>query len=134
MKLDTLEDNKGCFVCGRENAEGLQLEFRIRDGGQKVETTFIPPKRFQGWKDVVHGGIIMTLLDEVMAKTVYTLGKRAVTADFHARLKSPAKVMEPLRFEAEIERQVKKIIYTRAAAYKPDGTVVAEAKAKMMLI
>ncbi len=134
MRLETLEDNRGCFVCGPDNPEGLKLQFQYLDGGKKVETTFVPTKKFQGWKDVVHGGIIMTLLDEVMAKTVYNLGKRAVTADFRARLKSPAKVLEPLLFEAEIERQVRKIIYTKAAAYKPDGTVVAEAKAKMVLI
>ena len=63
-----LIDNNKCFVCGQENTDGLQLKFSYSSDGGKVETRFVPDAKYQGWKEVLHGGIIMTLLDEVMAK------------------------------------------------------------------
>ena len=117
--MDNLEDNKCCFVCGHDNPEGLKLQFHYQENGKKVETTFVPPKKFQGWKDLVHGGIIVTLL---------------LTGEIQARFKNPARVLEPLRLEAEIENVRRKIVYARATAYRQDGTVVAEAKSKMFLI
>ena len=63
-----LVDNNYCFACGKENPDGLQLEFKYSEDGSKVETTYIPPEKFQGWKGIVHGGIITTLLDEIMAR------------------------------------------------------------------
>jgi uncharacterized protein (TIGR00369 family) len=112
----------------------LQLQFLILDGGKKVATTFVPPKKYQGWKDLVHGGIIVMLLDEVMAKAAHHSGYSVVTGEIQARFKNPARVLEPLRLEGEIEAVKKKIIYVRAAAFKEDGTIVAEAKSKMVLI
>ena len=94
----------------------------------------MPPKKFQGWKDVVHGGIIVTLLDEVMAKAAQRSGYSVLTGEIQARFKNPARVLEPLRLEAEIENVRRKIVYARATAYREDGTVVAEAKSKMVLI
>ena len=132
--LNSLEDNKCCFVCGHDNPEGLKLQFHYHENGKKVETTFVPPKKFQGWKDVVHGGIIVTLLDEVMAKAAQRSGYSVLTGEIQARFKNPARVLEPLRFEAEIENVRRKIVYARSAAYKEDGTIVAEAKSKMVLI
>ena len=133
-KLDNLEDNKCCFVCGHDNPEGRKLPFHYQENGTKVETTFVPPKKFQGWKDLVHGGIIVTLLDEVMAKAAQRSGYSVLTGEIQARFKNPARVLEPLRLEAEIENVRRKIVYARATAYRQDGTVVAEAKSKMFLI
>ena len=132
-KLDNLEDDKCCFVCGHDNPEGLKLQFHYQEN-KKVETTFVPPKKFQGWKDLVHGGIIVTLLDEVMAKAAQRSGYSVLTGEIQARFKNPARVLEPLRLEAEIENVRRKIVYARATAYRQDGTVVAEAKSKMFLI
>ena len=61
-----LEDDKHCFVCGEKNPNGLNLTFSFREG--KVVTEFILHKTYQGYKDIVHGGIISTLLDESMVK------------------------------------------------------------------
>ena len=132
--MNRLEDNKRCFVCGHDNPDGMKLQFHYLENGKKVQTTFVPPQKFQGWKDMVHGGIIVTLLDEVMAKAAQKSGYSVLTGDIHARFKNPAKVLEPLHLEAEIEEVKRKIVYARAAAYKEDGTVVAEAKSKMFLI
>ena len=38
-----------------------------------AETEMSLPREFQGWADVIHGGILATLLDELMAHAVWHL-------------------------------------------------------------
>ena len=68
MKFETYGN---CFVCGKNNANGLQLSFEIDREKQILKSTFIASPTFQGWDGIVHGGMISTLLDEATAKLVY---------------------------------------------------------------
>lgn len=122
-----------CFVCGQENRDGLQLQFTYAPDGSKAETTFVPDIKYQGWSGIVHGGIILTLLDETMAKAAVKKGFNVLTGEITARFRNPAKVMELLRCEAEIEQVKKKIVYARGTVYTHHGTVVAEATSKMVM-
>ena len=60
----TLPWTKSCFVCGQENPHGLHLKCRVDDGQVILEYT--TQERDLGWRSIVHGGIVMTLMDEVM--------------------------------------------------------------------
>jgi len=128
-----LVDNNKCFACGSENPDGLHLQFTYAPDGGKVTTTFSPPQKFQGWQDVVHGGILITLLDEIMAKAAVHQGYSVLTGEITAKFKQPAKVMQQLRCEGEVEAVKKKLLYARAAVYAGDGTVVAQATSKMFI-
>jgi acyl-coenzyme A thioesterase PaaI-like protein len=75
----------------------------------------------------------MTLLDEVMAKAAVKKGFNVLTGEITTKFKNPARVMEPLRCEAEIEAVKKKVLYARAAVYKENGTIVAQATSKMFI-
>ena len=57
-----------CFACGTENPMGLNLEFYAE--GDKVCSEITLGKYHVGWADITHGGIISTLLDEVMSWTI----------------------------------------------------------------
>jgi len=126
----TLEDDHYCFVCGEENPSGLHLKFTLCDG--KVKTEFVPQKIFQGYKDIVHGGIIAAILDEAMVKAASMQGKQAVTAEITIRFKNPLMAGEKAVIEAHIVRTNKKIIETAAIIKKPDNTPVAEGHAKLL--
>ncbi len=126
----TLEDDHYCFVCGEENPSGLHLKFTLCDG--KVKTEFVPQKIFQGYKDIVHGGIIAAILDEAMVKAARMEGKQAVTAEITIRFKNPLMAGEKAVIEAHILRTNKKIIETAAIIKKPDNTPVAEGHAKLL--
>ena len=89
-----LIDNNYCFACGSKNPDGLKLEFKYSDDGSKAETTYIPPEKFQGWKGIVHGGIITTLLDELMAKAAINKGYQILTGEITTRFKNPAKTLK----------------------------------------
>ena len=54
-----------CFACGTLNTSGMGLMLHVEPGRSRVELTLEP--RFQGWDGIAHGGIVCTILDEVMA-------------------------------------------------------------------
>lgn len=122
-----LVDDQMCFVCGKRNPSGLRLDFELV-GDTEVRTHFLPTKQFQGFRDIVHGGIITTILDEVMVNGAWLRGIRAVTGKLEVRLKRPATVGERLYFAGRIVRDEGKAVETEAEAATADGVIVAEAR------
>jgi len=123
MKLETYGN---CFVCGKNNPNGLQLSFEIDKERQILHTTFVASPTFQGWDGIVHGGMISTLLDEAMAKLIYELGYQAVTASLEIKFKKPALILEPLHVYGEITEVSKRLIRAKAHVAKEDGTILAK--------
>lgn len=82
------EDN--CFFCGKNNPQGLKLDFYWDDERKEAFTEYLPERRFIGLGDILHGGIQMGLLDELMGWTSFAAsGKMAVTADFNVNFLCP---------------------------------------------
>ncbi|MEW5804920.1 MAG: PaaI family thioesterase [bacterium] len=129
-----LADDGMCFVCGLKNDEGLQLAFELLESEKRIRTRFIPQKKYQGYVNIVHGGIISTVLDEAMVNLACRLGLQAVTAKLEIRFKKPAWVGEPLSIEAEIVRTEGRVIHAKASAANSDGGLVASALGKLMLL
>jgi acyl-coenzyme A thioesterase PaaI-like protein len=57
-----------CFACGTENPIGLNLQFYRSN--ESICTDITLSKYHEGWQNMAHGGIISTLLDEVMSWTI----------------------------------------------------------------
>ncbi len=125
-----LEDDNYCFVCGEKNPYGFHLTFSLQDG--KAVTEFIPMKVHQGYKDIVHGGIISTLLDETMVKVALLQGIPAITAEITLRFRNPLMVGEKAIIEASIVKMSKKVIEVSANMKKTDSTLIAEGHAKLV--
>jgi len=131
-RTDTVYRDDGmCFVCGPKNPIGLKLQFTLTPE-RTLQTTFIPQKVHQGYADVVHGGIVATILDEVMVNLPNRLGQKAVTARLAVSLKKPALVGQPLTFQARIVKETRRTIEADATARREDGTLVAEASGTLM--
>lgn len=126
-----LNDDGMCFACGRENRFGLRLQVRL-EGERDAVVDFTPEKHHQGYKDIVHGGILVTVLDEVIAHTLYQRGILAVTGKLEVRYHRPAVVGETLHVRATIEKQSFRGYEVRALAVNPDGEKIAEARAMMI--
>ena len=125
-----LEDDHYCFVCGEKNPEGLHVIFSLEDG--KVIANFTPQKIHQGYKDIIHGGIISTLLDEAMVKAALMQGIPAVTAEISVRFKNSLIVGEKVFIEASLISMNRRIIEASAVIKKADGIIVAEGYAKLL--
>jgi uncharacterized protein (TIGR00369 family) len=124
--------NEGfCFGCGKNNPIGMKLNF-IKDGGT-IFAEFTPDKMHQGWPGLLHGGIVMTLLDEAMSNIAYATGETTLTACMEVTWRQPVKVEETLVVTAWITRHRKKIIETAGKVTLKDGTVIAESTAKQFV-
>jgi uncharacterized protein (TIGR00369 family) len=127
-----LTDDGYCFVCGPRNPIGLKLQFHFN--GKTIKTEFIPKKEHQGYLNIVHGGIISTLLDEVMIKLALAMDMPAVTAYMEVRLRKPLNVGEKITIEAEILENTRKMLEAYAKAVTEDNVVVADAKGKLVKV
>lgn len=100
-----------CFACGTTNPIGMGL--RIELGERRAATTWVPGSDFVGWSDRVHGGLLATVLDEVMAWAPASEDAWAVTASFTVRYHAPASPGDELRVEGWVESQRRRIYETR---------------------
>lgn len=127
-----LEDDFFCFVCGKNNDSGLKLKFDLED--DSLKTQFTPLKIHQGFANIVHGGIISTVLDEVMLNLLFKKDIYAVTAELQVRFRKPTSVGEKLFFKSWITDTKNRIIETAAEAKNERGELIADAKAKCFVI
>ena len=125
-------DGNDCFVCGPDNPQGLQVKFRLEDGICKAE--FTPPEEYCGYQGVTHGGILFSLLDDVMANWLYLQGERAYTAKCELRFREPAPTGAKLLLEGElVKRKGRTAVLSGKALLAETGAVVAEATATFMV-
>ena len=68
--------DNNCFFCGSDNSEGLKLKFYWDETKQEVYTEYLPAQYFIGQGKILHGGIQMGLLDEIMGWTCYVFTKK----------------------------------------------------------
>jgi uncharacterized protein (TIGR00369 family) len=84
-----------CFACGATNPAGLRMTFHTDE--QRVYSFVTVPPTMVGWGQTVHGGILSTMLDEIMAwSVIYLLGKIAVTKSITVEFKKPVQVGDEL--------------------------------------
>jgi len=85
----------GCFACGTENPIGLNLDFFLK--GDAVYTEITLDKVYEGWEGIAHGGIVSTLLDEIMSWTIM-YSKRAfiLTRNMTVKYIRPIMIGTPL--------------------------------------
>ena len=128
----SFEDDHYCLCCGTENAHGFKMKFRYE--GDRLLSEAVIPKEYQGFAHVVHGGVLGTLLDEMMVNFYWLKWEKAVTAEFTVRLKSPCPTGRKVLLSAWHVESKRNLLWTAAEAKLEDGTVVAEASAKCMKV
>lgn len=129
-----LADDQMCFGCGGRNKQGLQLKFSVDEKHRRITTEWTPIKEHQGYADIVHGGIIGLVLDELMGNLLWKMGSPSVTAEMSVRFLKPAHVGKPLKAEAWIASEKGRVCWVEASAKNSAGVVVAEAKARFVRI
>jgi acyl-coenzyme A thioesterase PaaI-like protein len=97
-----LADNY-CFVCGKENPLGLKIKVKYLDEEMAAETELSLPKEYQGWAEVIHGGLLATLLDEMMAHAVWRFAGPGITLGMEVRFHAPLKPGELFRVKGVLK-------------------------------
>jgi beta-phosphoglucomutase family hydrolase len=124
-KLDVESTARFCFACSQENPIGLKLK-PVYDG-EKVTAEFTAGKFHEGWGNVVHGGILYTLLDEVTAYAMLCHGiELGVTAKSEIRFKQVAPINEPIQASAWVTKLTKRLVETKGVLTLRDNTVIVD--------
>ena len=124
--------NEWCFGRGKENPIGLKLEFIEKE--DSYITTFTPSLAHQGYDGIMHGGLISTILDEVMARYIHKKGFNAVTARLDVRFRKPTPIGQELTAVAKIAGKRGNMYELVGEIMLPDGTVTAQGKATIAVV
>jgi uncharacterized protein (TIGR00369 family) len=119
-----------CFACGGQNPVGMHLDIELGDGTARTE--WVPTVDFVGWEEKVHGGILATLLDEVMAWAPASHDSWAVTAEMHIRFRAPANPGELLVAVGRVTDRRRRIYHVAGEVRGDDGRLVAEAEGRFL--
>lgn len=66
----TVIEGYNCFGCSPGNDIGLQMAFC--EEGEEIVSEWQPRPEFQGYGNILHGGIISTLMDEIASWYIFT--------------------------------------------------------------
>lgn len=126
------ETSNGCFACGDGNPHGLGLKFR------SVEATALadwcPSSVWEGFRNIVHGGVVSTVLDEAMCKAIAYAGHHGLTCDLRVRLRSHVGPGEELRVLGWVVEKRKRRIVAEASLTTTAGLEKAHAWATFLAI
>jgi len=134
MELENFDDGRECFACGPDNPVGLRMTFYT--DGETVYSWLNVSRRLCGWQNILHGGIISTIMDETMSWTAHHLIKkliltRSITVDFLF----PLYVESDIRAEGWINRlNSEREATLEARLINAKGKVCAQAKGSFALL
>lgn len=122
-----------CFACGPDNPHGLRLRFETSKSGGAV-ANWVPEEYTEGFRGIVHGGIVSTVLDEAMSKAVAAAGASALTAELRVRLRHHVPSKGLIQVRAWINNQATRLIKTEAAITNIEGIELAHAWASFLVV
>lgn len=114
-----------CFGCSPNNTFGLQLEFiEVEDG---VSAVWQPKSHFEGWKNVLHGGIQATLMDEIASWLVFAkLHTSGVTSKMEVQLLKPVHINQgEIQLTARLREMQKNVAVIDTTIINAGGVVCA---------
>lgn len=115
-----------CFGCSPFNDKGLHLDFY--EDGEEIVTFWNPETAFEGWVNVLHGGIQTTLMDELASWVVFIRCKSSgVTANLNIKFKKPVHTKdEKLTIRGHLKSMEKRIAHIHVQLYNSQGEVCTE--------
>ncbi len=130
--MKELPHTYSCFVCGESNPKGLRL--RSETDGDQVRMVFVPGAEHVGFARIVHGGLIATLLDEVMVWACAVKTKRfAFCAELSVRYLHPLRPGERTVVTAELAADRRgRVFEAKAGLANESGLVLATACGKYL--
>lgn len=100
MQVPVFDDY--CFACGRRNPIGLKMQVSYAEAERSASARLRLPREFQGWQAVIHGGILATLLDEIMAHAVWKFAGPALTLGLEVQYRRPLAPEEEILVQGRI--------------------------------
>jgi len=112
----------------------MKLVFEMDESSQRVVGRFRLGPEYQGASGFIHGGIIATLLDEVMSKVSRFSNVRAVTAELTVEYLLPVRVDEEVRVEGFATRREARQLYHEGEIRDATGNLLARGRGRFVII
>ena len=127
-------EGHNCFACGTNNPIGLKLDFYRQ--GNSVCSDVVLSRNHVGWQNMAHGGIISTLLDEVMSWTVIYFKKAfSVTRQIQVRYLRPVPVEVLLTAKGTITSDgTSRSCQAEAVLLDSKGNILAKGEGEFVLL
>jgi len=131
--MDKQANSRLCFVCGRENPVGLQLNF-YETGSGEVTVDFTPLENYQGYPGVLHGGIVASVLDEAAGRAhMGNFPPRFMfTAKLEIKYRKNIPIGKPLRIIGKSGKDRGRMAEGWSGIYNQEGELLAEASALLV--
>ncbi len=122
-----------CFGCGQKNSAGLKLQFE--ESEEFMHATWEPSEAYQGYPNILHGGIIASLLDEIGGWCVSVkIGTAGVTSEMTTKYLSPVYLNKGnVTLKASIAEQTGKSATINCFLYDGQSKLCAEASVKYFI-
>ena len=131
--LEILSSFKDGYVCGQDNPIGLKV--KVFKENEIVQAEFMPLSYHQGYKGVVHGGILFSIMDEVMSKAAMAAkGIMTLTIEINIKYRKKAKIGNKIIFYAKMTKDSNRVIETEGKAFSENGECLVEAEGKFFEI
>lgn len=128
-------DDHNCFGCGSQNPVGLHLQFYRLPGDEGAWAAWTPTRAYEGYSGMIHGGIVCTLLDEIMAWSLYARSTWAVTAKMQTAFRKPVLIGEPVRLIGKVTRDRGRALEIHGEIRREaDDVLLAEADATFIRV
>jgi len=122
--------HNNCLLCGKNNPFSLKLNF-ISSGENKVITKFIGKSHLQGYDGILHGGVIMALLDSAMTNCIFKKDAQALTASMSVKFLKSIPADATIILSAEIIKSNSSLFVVKSKIEKNDE-LMASAEAKFI--
>ncbi len=131
-RAGALNNDDHCFACGRKNPGGLGMRVEYAPAEAICRVTLADT--FQGWAGIAHGGVVATLLDEIMAHAVLHFVGHGVTASLELRYLQPVPLGRELLVRGEVVEKGGRLVKARGSvALTEDGSPLARGEARFVL-
>ena len=126
-QLSNRNDHK-CFGCGPANPSGLRMKFFTDE--MSVFSWLKVPDHLIGWDNLVHGGILSTILDEIMSwSAIYLLKKMILTKSMTIDFIKPVYEGTELKVEGNVfEKKNDREVVMQGRIYNKEGVLCTESK------
>lgn len=127
-----LKSYPNCFGCGSDNPIGLKLIYRIE--GENVVTDFVPQEEHQGWPGITHGGIITSLLYEVMENYPYQNGIVAMMRGMETRFRKPISTGQKITAKSWLVKESGRMLKIGGSLTDDDDVLLAQGEADLLVL
>ncbi len=109
--------SKHCFVCGKDNSSGFQINCLFNEEYGEIRFTYDPQSFQISSGSLIHGGVIAAILDEAQGALCDHLGYAVMTDTLEVKYRQAASLGDQLQVRAWLSTARKKRLYTKATIH-----------------